>query len=162
MNAIISQTEVVTLGKDGSLTYKEGVTKDEWYETHRKFVHAKRYASAWLKKSCDLATELWGIEFMAQSQAQMEMDLEIEYKEKPQSINGPDKSGAYINIHGIATGFDIWARKIEDEVDAWDENQRATANELLEPMERKLRAIRERLGAGKAAAGAAQCMTTPR
>lgn len=150
MSNIIEQTEVVTLGKDGSLTYKDGLAKEEWYEVHRKLVHAKRYASAWLKKSREYATAQWGIEFVANAEVQMELTLGIECTEKPPSINGPDKSAAYINIHGIATGFDIWFRKVEDEVDEWDENQRATANELLEPMERKLRAIRERLTGGAA------------
>jgi len=146
MSQIIEQSEVVTLGKDGSLTYRDGISSGEWFDVHRKLVHAKRYAAAWLKKSREYAIRMWGIDFVAKAEEQMEFDLEIEYNEKPPSINGPDKSGAYINIHGIATGLDIWFRKVEDEIGEWDDTQKSTLKELLEPMERKLKRVRELMG----------------
>ena len=127
------------------MTIAPEATQDDWLTIHSRLIHAKRYAAAWLKRSREFATDQWGIEFVADAEVQMEMNLGIEAKDKPATLNPPDKTKAIINIEGIHQSFVLWERKMHDEIETWGNDKLTRALELLEPMERRAKAIRERL-----------------
>ena len=77
----------------------------------------------------------------------MELALGIETSDKPATLNAPDKSKAIVTIEGIHQSFVLWERKMHDEVEMWPEDKLKRALDLLEPMERQARRVRELLGA---------------
>jgi hypothetical protein len=148
MSIISTETVPFVLMNDGTIIIHEATTQTDWTAMHSKLIHAKRYAAGWLKQSREFATTRWGIEFVADAEVQMEMDLGIEMKEKPAALNPADKSKAIVNIEGIHQSFILWERKMHDEIETWGQDKLTRALELLEPMERQARAIRDRLNAG--------------
>jgi hypothetical protein len=122
---------VVTHHENGKLSWRDGVTIGEWRKAHVRLMPRKRRFTAWRKASVKYAIARWGIEVVADAVVQMEMDLGIEMKEKPVDINAPDKSKAIINIHGISLGFDIWHRKMRDEIETWGADKLDLAIEML-------------------------------
>ena len=142
----LTENNTVTLNQDGTLAFREGISKEEWFDAHRKFLHAKRYAAAWLKASRAHAIAAWGMEFVADAEVQIEMDLGIEASDKPANLNPHDKSKAIVTIEGIHQSFVLWERKMHDEVEGWDKLKLKRALDLLEPMERQAKRVRELLG----------------
>lgn len=143
----LTENNTVTLNQDGTLAFKDGITKDEWFEAHRKLLHAKRYAAAWLKASQAYAIAAWGMEFAADAVAQIELDLGIEVGDQPVNLNPLDKSRSFLSIDGISARFMLWERKMHDEIETWDAIKLKRALDLLEPMERQAKRVRELLGA---------------
>ena len=137
---------VVTFNTDGTILYRDGVTQSEWFEVHRKLMHCKRFSSAWIKKSREIAAEFWGVDFVAESEIQMEMDFGMIHTTKPETLNPADKSTRIITIEGINQYFTLWQRKMGDEIEEWDKLKLKRALDLLEPMERQAKRVRELLG----------------
>ena len=135
------------LNKDGSMTIAAGATQEDWLALHSRLIHAKRYAASWIKQSREYATGQWGIEFVADAEVQMELGLGIGTSDKPPGLNAPDKSKAIVTIEGIHQSFVLWERKMHDEVETWDKDKLTRALDLLEPMERQAKRVRELLGA---------------
>lgn len=148
MTLTTDQTSPIVLNNDGTLTIAPEATQHDWLGIHAKLIHAKRYTAAWLKQSREFATAQWGIEFVADAEVQIEMDLGIEVKDRPATLNPPDKSRAIVNIEGIHQSFVLWERKMHKEIETWGQDKLTRALELLEPMERQARSIRERLTGG--------------
>jgi len=142
---ILTTGEEVTLAADGSIVFRDGLSNAEWYEVHRRLMHTKEHASKWLKQSREYGTNHYGLDYVAEAEVQIEMDLGFVAKDKPATLNPPDKTKAIINIEGIHQSFVLWERKMHDEIETWGSDKLTRALELLEPMERQARAIRERL-----------------
>lgn len=121
-------------------------TQDEWASIHRSILLCKHASAKWLKQSRAFATSKWGEEFTADAEVQMEFTLGIETADKPASLNPPDKSKAIVTIEGIHQSFVLWERKMHDEVETWDKDNLKRALDLLEPMERQAKRVRELLG----------------
>lgn len=122
-------------------------TQDEWASIHRSIILCKQASSKWLKQSRAFGIDKWGEEFVADAEVQMELALGIETSDKPATLNAPDKSKAIVTIEGIHQSFVLWERKMHDEVESWDKDKLTRALDLLEPMERQAKRVRELLGA---------------
>ena len=142
---ILSTGETVTLNVNGSIVFKDGLTKSEWYEVHRRLCHTKRYATAWIKSSREYGIIHHGMDYVAYAEVQIEMDLGMVHLPKPETLNPPDKSKAIVTIEGIHQSFVLWQRKMSDEVEEWDKDKLKRALDLLEPMETQAKRVRELL-----------------
>lgn len=143
---MLSTGEVVTFNMDGSIVYRDGLLKEEWYEVHRRLRHSKEHATAWIKRSLEYGISKFGQEYVADSEVQMELELGIYKQDKPKTLNPPDKSKSVVTIEGIHQSFMLWQRKMSDEVEEWDKDKLRRALDLLEPMERQAKRVRELLG----------------
>lgn len=122
-------------------------TQDEWASIHRAVILCRQASGKWLKQSRAFGIQKWGEEYVADAEVQMELALGIETSDKPATLNAPDKSKAIVTIEGIHQSFVLWERKMHDEVEMWPEDKLKRALDLLEPMERQARRVRELLGA---------------
>ena len=125
-----------------SVSIPETATKAEWMDIHRAILTCKRASSRWLKQSRSFGTSRWGIEFVADSEVQIELDLGLELADKPEAINAKDKSVAIVTIEGISMSFELWHRKVSDDIPKWNQEQLKRALSLIEPIERKAAEIR--------------------
>ena len=121
-------------------------TQDEWASIHRAVILCRQASGKWLKQSRAFGIQKWGEEYVADAEVQMELALGIETSDKPATLNAPDKSKAIVTIEGIHQSFVLWERKMHDEVEGWPEDKLKRALDLLEPMERQARRVRELLG----------------
>ena len=143
---IITTGDAVTIKEDGSIVFRDGLPIAEWYEVHRKFVHIKAHSSAFIRQSEQYGVANYGIEETAQAIAEIERDLFGVRIEKP-NLNPTDKSRTFLSIDGISARFILWERKMHAEIETWDKDKLTRALDLLEPMERQARRVRELLGA---------------
>lgn len=130
---------------DGSIEFRDGLSKEEWYEDHRKFIHAKKFANAWIKKSREYGIERFGVDYVADSEVAIEVDLFGDKIEEKVSVEADDKSKGIFTLHGMSQSFVIWQRKMGPEIEHWNREQLTKALPLLEPIEAQARRIRERL-----------------
>ena len=146
MNTDIIDGNIIT--PDG-LTIPDGTDQQSWSDIHKAIITCKRAAGKWLSQSRKWAADQWGVDYVMDTEVQLEMALGIEFKEKPATLNPPDKSKAIVTIEGIAQQYSMWRRKMEREIETWDTSQVKRALELIEPIEAQARALRERLGRGE-------------
>ena len=52
-----------------------------------------------------------------------------------------------MTIEGLSQSFILWQRKMSDEIQGWDKDKLTRALDLLEPMEREAKRVRELLEA---------------
>jgi hypothetical protein len=123
----------------------ENLTTDEWKHIHRDILICKRAASKWLQQSRDYSNERWGMEFTADTEAQLELKLGLVFPEPKPALNPADKTKAIVTIEGLSQSFILWQRKMSDEIPQWDKDRLNRALELLEPMEREAKRVRELL-----------------
>jgi hypothetical protein len=142
MNTSIIDPQIIT--PDG-INIPKDTTQEGWTEIHKGILTCKRAAGKWLSQSRKWATAQWGIDYVADTEIQLEMDMGIEFKDKPASLNPPDKSTAIVTIEGISMSFALWSRKMGPEIEQWDRDKLTRALDLLEPMEMQARAIRAKL-----------------
>jgi len=121
------------------------LTPAEWTDIHRDILTCKKAASKWLTQSRDYGTSRWGIEFTADTEAQLELDLGLALPEAKPALNPADKTKAIVTIEGLSQSFILWQRKMSDEIQGWDKDRLNRALELLEPMEREAKRVRELL-----------------
>ena len=140
------------MSKDG-LEIPEDTTQEQWQGIHRDILMCRRAAGKWLSQSRKWATDKWGIDYVAESEVQLEMALGIEAKPAPANLNAPDKSRGIVTIEGIAQSFRLWSRKVEPEIDSWDDGMIRRALDLLEPIARQAEALRAKLSGGGGANG---------
>ena len=133
--------------KPDSLTIPPEATQEQWQDIHRTILLCRKASRVWLKQSRDFAAERWGAEYVATAEEQMELALGLpEPVEKPQ-LNPADKSKAIVTIEGICQMFDLWQRKMRDEIEQWDRPRLEKALALVEPIEAQAKRIRELLDA---------------
>ena len=121
------------------------LTPAEWTDVHRDILTCKKAASKWLSQSRDYGTARWGMEFCADTEAQLELDLGLALPEAKTTLNPADKTKAIVTIEGLSQSFILWQRKMSDEIQGWDKDRLNRALELLEPMEREAKRVRELL-----------------
>ena len=85
------------------------------------------------------------MEFCADTEAQLELDLGLALPEAKPALNPSDKTKAIVTIEGLSQSFILWQRKMSDEIQGWDKDRLNRALELLEPMEREAKRVRELL-----------------
>lgn len=129
----------------GTLDIAPTATREEWQDIHRSILLCKSSASRWLKQSRDWATERFGIDFVAETEVQLELQLGLQLPEEKPQLNPADKTRGILTIEGIATKFQLWQRKMSEDFAAWDSTQLTKAIELLEPIERQTKALRDLL-----------------
>lgn len=134
-------SELTTFTPQG-INIPEGITQEDWAQIHKTILTCKHAAAKWLKQSRDYGTAQWGVEFVADTEVQLELGLGIEFKDTP-NVNARDKSPRIVNIEGVAQSFSLWDRKMADEIPTWDKDQLTRAIDLLEPIEARVRAMRE-------------------
>jgi hypothetical protein len=129
-----------------AVSLPESTSQERWESIHRSILLCKSSASKWLKQSRDFAAAKWGVDYVADAEVQMELGLGLIHSPKPETLNPADKSKAIVTIEGIHQSFVLWQRKMSDEVEAWDKDKLTRALDLLEPMERQAKRVRELLG----------------
>jgi hypothetical protein len=125
-----------------ALNLPDTLTPAEWTNIHRDILVCKRAASRWLIQSRDYSTSRWGMEFCADTEAQLELDLGLTLNDEKPTLNPDDKTKAIVTIEGLCQKFEMWERKMHDEIDAWDRERLTRALELLTPMEATAARIR--------------------
>ena len=125
-----------------ALNLPETLTPAEWTNIHRDILVCKRAASKWLSQSRDYSTARWGMEFTADTEAQLELDLGLALTDEKPTLNPNDKTKAFVTIEGLSQKFEMWERKMHDEIDQWDKPRLTRALELLTPMEATAARIR--------------------
>jgi hypothetical protein len=147
MNEIITSTGIAaaTINESGDLVFRDGLTKEEWFETHYQIRRAKKRVKGWLKQSLDHGEANYGAEYAGKADAQIMFDLGDGYIEPPADLNPGDKSKGILNIEGIAQSFVLWHRKMEGEIREWDRPRCEAALKLIEPIARLADELKHRL-----------------
>jgi hypothetical protein len=127
------------------LNLPDNLTTGQWADIHKDILTCKRAASKWLQQSRDYSNGRWGIEFTADTEAQLELDLGLALPEPKPALNPADKTKAIVTIEGLSQSFILWQRKMSDEIPQWDKDRLNRALELLEPMEKEAKRVRELL-----------------
>ena len=135
-------TTMVTLN---ALTLPATLTKEDWTDIHSQLLLCKKAAAKWLQQSRDYSTDKWGMEFTADTEAQLELDLGLALPDAKPALNPADKTRAIVTIEGLSQKFELWQRKMADEIQQWDKDKLTRALDLLEPMAREAQRIRELL-----------------
>ena len=120
-------------------------TMQDWMLIHRSILLCKSAASKWLSQSRAYAVGKWGNEWTADAEAQLELDLGLPQPTAQPSLNPADKSRGIVTIEGLSQKFELWSRKMEDEITTWDTDRLNRALELLQPFEKQAAAIRQLL-----------------
>ena len=128
-----------------ALTLPDNCTMQNWMDVHRKILLCKRSAGKWLAQSRAYAVGKWGNEWTADAEAQLELDLGLPMAEEKPTLNPDDKTKAIVTIEGLSQKFEMWERKMHDQIDAWDKPRLESALELLTPMEATAARIRQLL-----------------
>lgn len=128
-----------------ALNLPDTLTQAEWTAIHRDILVCKRAASKWITQSRQYSTDKWGMEFTADTEAQLELDLGIDPAATPPALNPSDKSKGIVTIEGISMKFELWHRKMSDEITTWDRDRLTRALDLLTPMEAEAARIRKLL-----------------
>jgi hypothetical protein len=123
----------------------DNCTMAEWMDLHRAILTCKRAAGKWLSQSRAYAVGKWGNEWTADAEAQLELDLGFAITEDKPALNPADKTKAIVTIEGLSQKFEMWERKMHDEIDQWDKPRLERALELLTPMEATAARIRQLL-----------------
>jgi len=131
------------------LNLPDNLTTREWTDIHKDILTCKRAASKWLQQSRDYSNGRWGIEFTADTEAQLELDLGLSLPEPKPALNPADKTKAIVTIEGLSQSFILWQRKMSDEIQGWDKDKLTRALDLLEPMEREAKRVRQLLEGAK-------------
>ena len=152
MNSII---EPEVFQRDG-IRIPADCSQERWESIHRSILLCRTASKVWLKQSRGYALEKWGVDYVAQTEIQMELALGIECKEEPnkegEGVNASDKSTAIITIEGVAQQFIMWERKMNGKIPDWSAETLKRAIDILEPIDAKLRELRQML-ADKEVAG---------
>lgn len=124
------------------LTLPENLTKEEWTDGHSQLLIVKKSADKWLNQSRDYSKKRWGLEFTADTEDQLELELGLALPEPKPALNPADKTKAIVTIEGLSQSFILWQRKMNDEIQQWDNDRLNRALELLEPMEKEAQRLR--------------------
>ena len=135
-------TTMLTLN---SLSLPDTLTKDDWTDIHGQLLLCKKAAAKWLQQSRDYSTGRWGMEFTADTEAQLELDLGLAQPDERPALNPADKTRAIVTIEGLSQKFELWSRKMDSEIEAWDPDRLNRALELLTPFEKQAARIRQLL-----------------
>jgi len=114
----------------------ETMTRDQWKDLHVRLIQCKRAAAGWLTTSRKFASDRWGPEFVAKSEAQMELALGLE----PDGDNDGGKPVDYLLIAArIGRRASQWPLEL---IDSWDQDQRAQALTAMQPVMEVIRRLK--------------------
>jgi hypothetical protein len=130
------------------LNLPDNLTPAEWTVIHKDILVCKRAASKWIQQSRDYSTSRWGQDFTIDTEIQLEMDLGLALPEPKPELNPADKTRAIVTIEGLSQKFELWSRKMDSEIEAWDADRLNRALELLTPFEKQAARIRSLIGGG--------------
>jgi hypothetical protein len=82
---------------------------------------------------------------MADTELQLELDLGLSLPAEKPTLNPTDKTTAIVTIEGLSQKFQLWERKMSDDIGKWDRDRLTRALELLTPMEATAARIRQLL-----------------
>lgn len=135
------------------ITIPPDATLEEWEGIHRNIIMCRKASRVWLNQSRAYASERWGDDYVANTEAQLELDLGILPAPKPPTatLNPSDKSSAIVTIEGISQSFTLWHRKMVGEIETWDRERLTKALALVEPIEAQAKHLRELLAAKESA-----------
>jgi hypothetical protein len=102
-------------------------------------------AAKWRAESLDYATSRWGEEYAHDKEVQLELGLGIPLPPEKPTLNPTDKTTAIVTIEGLSQKFQLWERKMSDDIGKWDKARLERALELLTPMETTAARIRQLL-----------------
>jgi hypothetical protein len=142
ITTLTSETPSATFGL-GILTIPDATTREDWRDLHRSILLARASAGRWLRQSRDWASDRFGVEFVAESEVQLEFELGMSLPEEKPTLNPNDKTRGILTIEGICSKFELWKRKMSEEFPKWDREQLEKAVELLEPIERQAKELRQ-------------------
>lgn len=143
----------IQLDDKGELIIPEDLTRTEFYEAYRRSRRFKSWVKAWTRRLEKFGIETYGLEEMRGMYEQLGMELgDDQTKPEGISVNASDKSSAIITIEGVAQQFGIWERRMRREIPNWTVESITKAIQILEPIDAKLRELRQML-ADKEVAG---------
>lgn len=138
----------IEIFKRGELILPADMVASDWMDVGRHIRIARKSCVTWWAQWRKYGASKYGEEFVQDTESQLELELGIEAAPRPQ-LNPADKSTAIVTIEGIRQKFDLWERKMRDEIPTWDEARLRKALDLLSPMEEKARQIRDLLSGQK-------------
>jgi hypothetical protein len=124
------------------VTLTQETTQQEWEVIHKKILICKKMAAKWRTESLDYATSRWGADYAHDTELQLELKLGIPLPPEKPTLNPADKTTAIVTIEGLSQKFQLWERKMSDDIGKWDRDRLERALELLTPMEATAARIR--------------------
>lgn len=125
------------ISKEG-LVIPPDTDKENWWVIHKAVLLAKNLGinlrKKWLKASTDFGLEHFGMKYVSEIEIQLEMKLGYSPREKPKGLNPSDKSIGVVTIQGISQSFNLWHRKMKNEIETWEKVNLDQAIRLLYPM----------------------------
>tara|TARA_R110000868_G_scaffold383653_2_gene650910 strand:+ start:2357 stop:2995 length:639 start_codon:yes stop_codon:yes gene_type:complete len=126
------------------LVSKEGLVipadtdKEAWVVIHVAVLLAKKLGinlrKKWIKQSRIFGEEKYGLDLVADVEVQVEMKLGYDPTKKTKGLNPGDKSIGVVTIQGISQSFNLWHRKMKNEIETWEKAKLDQAINLLDPM----------------------------
>jgi len=138
---LIDQTMFTLSG----LNLRDNLSPAEWTIIHKEILICKKAASKWIQQSREYSTKRWGQDFTIDTEIQLEMDLGLALPEAKPALNPADKTRAILTIEGLSMKFEMWQRKMDQEITEWDADRLHRALELLTPFEQEAARIRSLL-----------------
>jgi hypothetical protein len=121
--------------KNDEISISESCTVDEWMEAGRKIAISSTKVKGSHKNWITIGVKKWKRPFVRDSWDQIELDLGLKTPEEPQeSLNPGGKATGFLSIEGVMGGFGIWFRKMEEEIQQWDENRLVRLRRLITPV----------------------------
>lgn len=118
-------------------------TQEQWQEIHRTILLCRKASRAWIKQSREWAAEKWGVDYVAECEEQMELALGLPPVDATQtSINPADKTKAIVTIEAVSQMFSLWHRRMDAEINTWDQPRIEKALKLIEPIEAQAKRLR--------------------
>lgn len=131
--------------KPDTIEFSQDISRDEWATIHRNILLARHASRKWVRQSREFAEARWGAEYVADVEVQAEFAFNLPAPQEKPKLNPDDKSKAIVTIEGISQSFSLWSRKMSDQIEKWDKVRLEKALELIEPMEKQAKRIRELL-----------------
>lgn len=136
----------IQLDDKGGLIIPEDLTRPEFYEAYRRARRYKSWVKAWTRRLEEFGLAAYGLEEMQGMYEQLGMELgDDQTKPEGISVNASDKSTAIITIEGVAQQFVMWERKMSGKIPDWSAETLKRAIDILEPIDAKLRELRQML-----------------
>lgn len=122
-------------------TIPENITQDDWEKGHKDLLYYKEAARYLILKSQAFGAKKFGIETVAKVEAHFFLQMGIDPAKPAMLERDPDTDV----LKHLQQSVERWMKKSTPE--AWDKDKLTRALDLLEPMEREAKRVRELLEA---------------